>query len=1601
MLLATRAKYLVAILLFPSLIMVVGADKAPDSQVVETDLQHAAELWSSLTPNAITAGEVRAPSGIIPLAYTVFDPLEDAIPGAGGADDFDYLTSGLLVVQLQSKDGSVLKQLSRNYEFELLGHIGEEAWLVRLGDITNLDAIQGDDRVRWAGSMLPSWRISPALDGTQDYYSLVVSPDIKSEQLSDLVLDLQDMGANDAWCGSHICEVRGKLDLNRISHDGRVIFVEPSAGLILTNAAAGAAVGVDTVNSASSFDLFGSGETIMFADTGLDINHPDIDGRVVGVYTQYGLDPSPADSNGGHGTHVALTLAGDGSGDSSATGIAPEASLLGYAFEHDSTGVFGRRGSIYDLFTDADQIGSRIGVNAWGIDANHGSYTSDSRSVDYYVNDNPSFLPLFAIGDDSGQIANHILPPSTAKNSLSIGASTTTASGETANISSQGPTLDGRIKPDLIAPGITICSGRAEEAISPLGSPCGSGSHGNGNDLYMSMSGTSQATAVAGGSAALVREFLREQVGISSPSAALIKAAMINGAQDTGVADIPNANEGWGMIDLDQTILAKDGATDLLTFHDNSRLLNPGYSALYAFDIDASHGMDLTLVWSDDAGSANSAQNISRLVNDLDLQLIAPDGTIYRGNNFASGFSQSGGTPDMVNNVERINIAAGILVGGIETWQVKVTSSSGLDQRFALVMSADATPANAPDLTSITDSIFIYPSSPLAGELIPIRVSWFNQGVSDSGNYDIKLTDVTTGELIHQGSRGSLSASTLDSFTITWTFTTTGTHLLKLELDSAADVVELNDENAGINNNLHTLDLIVSATGLRLIPLADDGSEDPSSVDRVLDAKNETEKGYRVMLRHEGTGNRDVSLTVGNPYQLDLANPNLLLSPNDNWDSYANRSGTLTLGTIGSNDSNLSLLITLEDLSANLVTDLHNKYPRYARAGAFYVDVTARYSDDVQVSHTIRLTITVAEVRDVLVGASGNSGLSALPGNQASFGIGVMNTGNTISPYDIDCYSVNQWRIELEDSNSSSYEFEPLEILEDKTITIHIFVPPAVQGGPAAGISDSISCFVTSSLDLSLNITESVDLLVEALDSFTTELFDGEGFEVGPSENPRSLSVDNAQVVNLSLIIENIGNHEIELTVSVQSQRTDWPITLSTASISNSESIQFTLAGGASATVAIDILVYDAATGGDANQLTFKTRTDQVNQKINSTTLIVSDDIGLSFPDLSNNILEVSVNGQWNLITIAVENTGNSLLNLNWSNALPDDGWQAGFFNPPTSLHAGKTTEFTFGVISPFQEPIASAAQNILLSVNGSIGNRSVETSMQLQVDIIASQHLSMFEESNESALGIIRDSSIKRNIIVTNQGNQPLHSTLRVEVLDVDGNVVPGWTTSISPASISGLAVGSSTTVVIGMTPGQDVKDGLVDVIITAETSDGNVSYSIEASADITRSQGGLFGALPLWASSSILGAIILVIVVVAIIIKRTAKISFEGDELTTPDIFSDPAHMSTRRDEVLNLGVKVDEFTSGTVDDEEIAAALAQSIAPPPAPVPEGRPPAAELAATPVGRPPQKKSSSQETTQQPPSTPQLPPGGLPPGWTMEQWQHYGHNWLSQQGQQ
>src|SRR5262249_11277550 len=86
-----------------------------------------------------------------------------------------------------------------------------------------------------------------------------------------------------------------------------------------------------------------------------------------------------------------------------------------------------------------------------------------------------------------------------------------------AAFSSRGPTLDGRIKPDVVAPGPFIISNR-----SPLGQDLVYWAPLNSNYAYSG--GTSLSSPFVAGSAALVREWLQKKQSVANPSAALIKA---------------------------------------------------------------------------------------------------------------------------------------------------------------------------------------------------------------------------------------------------------------------------------------------------------------------------------------------------------------------------------------------------------------------------------------------------------------------------------------------------------------------------------------------------------------------------------------------------------------------------------------------------------------------------------------------------------------------------------------------------------------------------------------------------------------------------------------------------------------------------------------------------------------------------------------------------------------------------------------------------------------------------------------------------------------------------------------------------------------------
>lgn len=313
----------------------------------------------------------------------------------------------------------------------------------------------------------------------------------------------------------------------------------------------------------------GEGQIVAIADTGFDQGsstnpHPAFTGRVAKLYALG--RPGTANDPAGHGTHVAGSVLGDGQSailGGRIRGTAPRAHLVLQSILDQLGGLGGLPDDLNNLFsTPYQQDGARVHTNSWGSVGSDvgGLYNQNSREVDEFVWNHRDCVICFAAGNQgqdanaNGQIdAMSVTPPSTAKNCITIGAtendrpnfSLTYGQGwpshfpaepiASDNVSSnpegmvgfsgRGPTRDQRIKPDVVAPGTFILSTRSRDTEDK-------GWALSADDLFYFMGGTSMATPLVAGCAALVREFLIKKQGLQRPSAALVKAMLINGARD-------------------------------------------------------------------------------------------------------------------------------------------------------------------------------------------------------------------------------------------------------------------------------------------------------------------------------------------------------------------------------------------------------------------------------------------------------------------------------------------------------------------------------------------------------------------------------------------------------------------------------------------------------------------------------------------------------------------------------------------------------------------------------------------------------------------------------------------------------------------------------------------------------------------------------------------------------------------------------------------------------------------------------------------------------------------------------------------------------------
>jgi subtilisin family serine protease len=393
--------------------------------------------------------------------------------------------------------------------------------------------------------------------------------------------------------------------------------------------------------------LTGAGQIVALADSGLDAGrlddiHPDLQSipgqmpKVVLLKSWAGRD-IPDDPDG-HGTHMAATIAGTGKASNGQfRGVAPGASLYFQAILNKD-GVSERPALLEDLFWPAYSAGARVHVDGWGDGLN--TYLEPAAQVDDFVRNHPDFLVVFGAGN-SGPSPGTITTEANSKNALAVGASILPrpaflpGADDTAmptNFSSRGPSGDGRIKPELLAPASAVISARSRLVEGNL----------QGYPDYTRMQGTSMAAAVAGGDAALLREYLKEHENMSVPSAALIKAIMINGSRSLAG---PYSKESFGIIDLAGTVVAlKDSSFKLA---DEWAGVSQGAELTYTFHVtDAKAPFKATLAWTDPAAEPGGAQT---LVNDLDLIVQTPDSKVYYGNHFLGK-----NTADKTNNVEQV-----------------------------------------------------------------------------------------------------------------------------------------------------------------------------------------------------------------------------------------------------------------------------------------------------------------------------------------------------------------------------------------------------------------------------------------------------------------------------------------------------------------------------------------------------------------------------------------------------------------------------------------------------------------------------------------------------------------------------------------------------------------------------------------------------------------------------------------------------------------------------------------------------------------------------------------------------------------------------------
>jgi hypothetical protein len=389
----------------------------------------------------------------------------------------------------------------------------------------------------------------------------------------------------------------------------------------------------------------GNTATISIKEELLDTLDIDFKGRYLNA-------PSASTNLQTHATTMATIAAGGGNTFYTGKGVAWGATISNSNFSN----------LLPDNLNELKQLNVAVQNHSYGVGIEN-FYGADAAAYDAQTNQDTSLLHVFSAGNFGNQTSNsgtyNGVPGfanlsgsfKMAKNILTVGA--TDLLNNVISISSRGPAYDGRVKPELVALG---------------------------------EDGSSGAAAIVSGIGLLVREaWMKKKLTSTPPSSALIKAVLLNSADDIGTPQIDFV-AGYGAVNAWRA---------LKTIEDGNIIqgkLGPSQTNTHSISIPSKvSSLKATISWIDPPANVNSA---TALVNDLDFELIdVANSTKYlpwilnsRSNLTALQSSAIRGR-DSINNTEQITLE--MPATGVYQLIVKGSKLSSLEQSYSIAWQYD------------------------------------------------------------------------------------------------------------------------------------------------------------------------------------------------------------------------------------------------------------------------------------------------------------------------------------------------------------------------------------------------------------------------------------------------------------------------------------------------------------------------------------------------------------------------------------------------------------------------------------------------------------------------------------------------------------------------------------------------------------------------------------------------------------------------------------------------------------------------------------------------------------------------------------------------